>query len=72
MWPCLRSIVFVPSVRGANDEIRLGIAGIRGRGGAHISDFMKLQGVKVVALCDADKQVLEQGVAQFKKKYNVG
>lgn len=63
--------VLVPSVRGANDEIRLGVAGIRGRGGAHVSDFMKLQGVKVVALCDPDKQVLEQGVAQFKKKYKV-
>ncbi len=63
---------FVPSVRGANEVIRLGIAGIRSRGGAHIGDFMKLQGVKVVALCDPDKQVLEQGVAQFKKKYKVG
>ncbi len=56
----------LPSVRGAHEEIRLGVAGIRGRGGAHISDFMKLQGVKVVALCDPDKQVLEQGVEQFK------
>lgn len=61
----------VPSVRGANNEIRLGIAGIHSRGGQHITDFMKIPGVKVVALCDADKQVLEQGVAQFKKKYNV-
>lgn len=59
----------VPSVRGANDEIRLAVAGIRSRGGAHIGDFMKLQGVKVVALCDPDKQILEQGVASFKKKY---
>ena len=58
------------SARGANSEIRLGIAGIRGRGGAHIGDFMKLAGVKVVALCDPDKRVLEQGVTQFKKKYN--
>ncbi len=61
----------VPSVRGANDEIRLAVAGIKSRGGAHVSDFMKLQGVKVVALCDPDKQILEQGVAGFKKKYNV-
>ena len=51
---------FVPSVRGANNEIRLAVAGIRGRGGAHVSDFMKLEGVKVVALCDPDKQVLAQ------------
>ena len=62
---------WVPSVRGANNEVRLGIAGIHSRGGQHITDFMKLPGVKVVALCDADKQVLEQGIAQFKKRYNV-
>jgi predicted dehydrogenase len=61
----------VPSVRGANDEIRLAVAGVRGRGGAHIGDFMKLPGVKVVALCDPDSQVLGNTVQQFKKKYNV-
>jgi predicted dehydrogenase len=61
---------FVPSVRGANDEIRLAVAGIHSRGGQHISDFMKLQGVKVVALCDPDRQELDKGVEQFKKKYN--
>jgi len=59
----------LPSVRGANNEIRIAVAGIRGRGGAHISDFMKLPGVKVVALCDPDRQVLDRGVEQFKKKY---
>ena len=61
---------FVPSVRGANDEIRLAVAGINGRGGAHVGDFMEQQGVKVVALCDPDKQLIEQRVASFKKKYN--
>jgi predicted dehydrogenase len=62
----------VSSVRGANNEIRLGVAGIHSRGGDHINNFMKIEGVKVVALCDPDQHVLEQGVAQFKKKYNVG
>ncbi len=62
----------VPSARGANDEIRLAVAGIRSRGGAHVDDFMKLEGVKVVALCDPDRQILGQGVEVFKKKYGVG
>lgn len=57
---------------GANNDIRVAVAGIRSRGGAHVNDFMGIEGVKVVALCDPDKQVLEQGVAAFKKKYNVG
>jgi len=61
----------VPSARGANNEIRLAVAGIRSRGDAHVSDFMKLQGVKVVALCDPDQQILAQGVQTFKKKYGV-
>lgn len=57
---------------GANNDIRVAVAGIRSRGGAHVNDFMGIEGVKVVALCDPDKQVLGQGVAAFKKKYNVG
>ena len=59
----------LPSVRGANNEIRIAVAGIGGRGAAHISDFMKLPGVKVVALCDTDRQILDRGVEQFKKKH---
>src|SRR4030042_4571496 len=61
----------VPSVRGANDEIRIAVAGIKSRGGAHVNHFQSLDGVRVVALCDPDKQILERGVAQFKKKYKV-
>jgi len=45
---------------GANDDIRLGIAGIHNQGGGHIKGFSKLPGVRVVALCDPDKQVLAQ------------
>jgi predicted dehydrogenase len=61
----------VPSVRGANDEIRVAVAGIRSRGGAHVNHFQGLQGVRVVALCDPDSQILGRGVEQFKKKYEV-
>jgi predicted dehydrogenase len=71
-YAALSSFNLMPSALGANNEIRLAVAGIRGRGGAHVSDFMKIEGVKVVALCDPDKQVIEQGVAGFKRKYNVG
>ncbi len=60
---------FMPSARGANDEVRIAVAGIRGRGGGHIKHFQKLDGVKVVALCDPDSKVLAKGVTQFKDKY---
>jgi len=59
----------LPSVRGANNEVRIAVAGIRGRGGGHIKNFQKLDGVNVVALCDPDSQVLAKGVTQFKDKY---
>lgn len=45
---------------GANDTIRIGIIGIRGKGGPHIKDFRKLDKVKVVAICDVDTDVIAQ------------
>ena len=59
----------LPSARGANDEIRIAVAGIRGRGGGHVNHFQGLNGVKVVALCDPDSNVLGDKVKQFKDKY---
>ena len=51
----------VPSrVLGANDDIRAAVVGINGRGGSHISEFRKMSGVRVVALCDVDLNVLER------------
>ncbi len=60
---------FVTGVRGANNEVRVAVAGIRGRGGAHIKNFQKLDGVKVVAVCDPDSKVLDGWVKRFKKDY---
>ncbi len=59
----------MPSVLGANDEIRVAVAGIRGRGNGHINHFQSLKGVKVVALCDPDKKVLAERMKQVKDKY---
>lgn len=53
-------------VLGANDEIRVGIVGFRGRGGNHISAFRNMPGARIVALCDVDRGVLESGVKKFK------
>jgi predicted dehydrogenase len=41
------------SVLGANDRIRLGVIGTNNRGSDVMQNFMKVQGVEVVALCDA-------------------
>jgi predicted dehydrogenase len=55
-------------VRGANEDIRVAVAGFGGRGKSHISGFRELKGVRVVALCDADQNVLDKGVKEFKDR----
>jgi len=52
---------------GANDDIRVGVAGINNQGGGHIKGFSKLPGVRVIALCDPDKQVLAKRAKELKE-----
>jgi predicted dehydrogenase len=49
-------------VPGSNDDLRVAVAGLNGRGRDHIAGFQKLPGVRVVALCDADRQVLARAL----------
>ena len=55
-------------VRGANDDIRVAVVGINGRGGSHISAFDKMSGVRVAALCDVDRKVLDRRAKPFKDR----
>jgi predicted dehydrogenase len=47
-------------VFGANDAIRVAVVGFNGRGKSHINAFEKMEGVRLVALCDADRDVLDK------------
>ena len=51
--------------RGANDDIRVAVMGIKGRGGSHIGAFDKMEGVRVVALCDVDRDQLARRAKPF-------
>lgn len=57
-------------VVGPNEEIRFAVVGFRGQGGGHIKSLQSLRekGVKVriTALCDVDREVLDGGVKVFK------
>ncbi len=53
---------------GANEIIRVGVIGFGGRGREHISALRKIEGVKIVALCDVDDNILAKGVAEFEKR----
>src|SRR4029077_6440461 len=45
-------------VAGANGDIRVAVLGLNGRGRNHVSGLANLKGVRVVALCDPDSDVL--------------
>jgi predicted dehydrogenase len=50
-------------VLGANDAVRLAVVGFNGQGQSHIQGFQKIPGVRLVALCDVDRDVLGKQVS---------
>ncbi len=55
-------------VLGANDTIRLGVAGIHGRGSSHINGFAGMDNVQVTYLIDPDSSLHAGRKAQVKSK----
>ena len=55
-------------VQGANDVIRVGVAGIRGRGGGHIDSLAKIDGVQVTHLIDPDSRQFDKRVKQVEAR----
>ena len=55
--------------KSPGDTINVAVVGFGGRGGSHISGYraQSKDGVRVAALCDVDKRVLDKGVAGFSK-----
>jgi len=53
-------------VRGANDDIRAAVIGFNGQGRGHIRTLRNLKGVRVVALCDVDQDVLDRETKAIK------
>jgi len=53
-------------VLGANERIRVAVAGVRGRGGSHISEVGQLPDCEVVAICDPDEAEIAKRVENFK------
>jgi len=52
-------------VLGANDDIRVAVVGFHGQGRSHIKNWLDMEGVRLVALCDVDEQVLNQMAQQL-------
>jgi predicted dehydrogenase len=53
---------------GANDEIRVAVVGLRGKGQHHVEQFHALPGVRVAALCDVDTEILNRELEKFKAR----
>lgn len=51
-------------VLGANEEIRIALVGCGIRGGTHVAEFGRQPGVRIVAVCDPDRE----RVASFAKR----
>jgi predicted dehydrogenase len=65
------SLSLLPAVTaradGANGDIRVAVAGFRqkgGRGQSHLGAYRKIPGVRLVAVCDVDRDVLDQELSK--------
>jgi predicted dehydrogenase len=56
-------------VIGANDTIRIGVAGLNGRGSAHVDEFSKIPGVEITYLIDPDSRTFDKRVKQLQKAH---
>ncbi|MFA4028456.1 MAG: hypothetical protein GDYSWBUE_000336 [Candidatus Fervidibacterota bacterium] len=62
-------IYFISSrVFGANDRIRVAVAGLNGRGGSHIDEFMRIPGVEIAYLVDPDTRTFAKRLKQIEQK----
>ena len=50
---------------GVNGDIRVAVVGLHGRGKHHLSQLREIPGVRIVAICDVDSDVLARTVAEL-------
>jgi hypothetical protein len=55
-------------VLGANDVVRVGIAGIHGQGNAHIDQYLGFKDVQVTHLIDPDQSLFESRSQKVREK----
>lgn len=57
---CTTTAARARRVLGANEALRLGVVGLNGRGSELVGSFRKVPGVRIAALCDVDRAVLDR------------
>ncbi len=58
------------NIQGANDRVRIAVAGLNGRGGSHIGGWLGQDNVEIAYLCDVDENVLNRAVKSVEGKTN--
>jgi predicted dehydrogenase len=58
----------VGRVLGANDRIRMAVAGLNGRGGEHVNEWLAQKGVEITYLIDPDSRVFAKRLKQIGDK----
>ena len=53
---------------GANDTVRIAVAGLNGRGGSHVGEFAAMPGVEIVYLVDPDSRTYAKRLKQVERR----
>ena len=56
------------SVHGANDRLRIAVAGLNGRGGSHINGWLGQKNVEIAYLIDPDEKAVARKMSEVEKK----
>ena len=56
------------SVHGANDRLRIAVAGLNGRGGSHINGWLGQKNVEIAYLIDPDEKAVARKMGEVEKK----
>jgi predicted dehydrogenase len=56
------------NILGANETIRIGVAGLNGRGASHVDGFTKLKGVEIAYLIDPDSRTFDKRVKTIEER----
>ena len=55
-------------VIGANDTIRVAVAGLNGRGGSHVDEYGKMPDVAIAYLVDPDTRTFDKRIRQIESR----
>ena len=65
------SLISSARVLGANDDIRVAIIGLGNKGGGHVNDFRRMNGVRIVSLCDVDPKRLTERLESLDNRKDI-